>query len=187
MRKRIPGLVLATVLAGACAADAPKGPEFLTGDVTRFYEVFGAAGGHPTAEQLDRDYLAPGSPGLHEFATLRRVTGTRIAETIAAQPQTYLNAKRCLAALPAVKERLATAFARLATLYPEAKFPPVTIVVGRGRPVGITNPSGVTIGLEALCAADSLDPNIEDRFVHIIAHEYGHIQQSASLQALEPG
>ena len=114
MRTRILGLVLATVLAGACAADAPKGPEFLTGDVARFYQVFGAAGGHPTAEQLDRDYLAPGSPGLHEFTTLRRVTGTRTAETIAAQPQTYLNARRCLAALPAVKERLATAFARLA-------------------------------------------------------------------------
>ncbi|MES2128003.1 MAG: DUF2268 domain-containing putative Zn-dependent protease [Pseudomonadota bacterium] len=177
------------ILVATLASGAAPGAEVavLTDDVTRFYQVFEAAGGHPTPEQLERDYLAQGSQGLHEFARLRRVTGTRIAETIAASPQTYANARRCLAALPAVKARLADAFARLAALYPEAKFPPVTIVVGRGRPVGITNPSGVTIGLEALCAADFMDPNIEDRFVHIIAHEYGHIQQSASQQALEPG
>jgi uncharacterized protein YjaZ len=37
------------------------------------------------------------------------------------------------------------------------------------------------IGLEALCAVDYLNPNVEDRFVHVIAHEYAHVQQSAAL------
>jgi uncharacterized protein YjaZ len=60
-------------------------------------------------------------------------------------------------------------------------------VVGRGRPVGITNPAGVTVGLEALCAADFMNPNLEERFVHVIAHEYGHIQQPDDIQALEAG
>ncbi|MES2152487.1 MAG: DUF2268 domain-containing putative Zn-dependent protease [Pseudomonadota bacterium] len=174
-------------LTGAHGAEVTKGPDVLTGDVARFYQVFEAAGGHPTAQQLERDYLAPGSAALHEFVRLRRVTPERIAQAIATQPETYANARRCLIALPAVKTRLVLAFARLATLYPDAKFPPVTIVVGRGRPVGITDPSGVTIGLEALCAADFMDPNIEDRFVHVIAHEYGHAQQTAEIQALEPG
>jgi hypothetical protein len=183
-------LCLAALLLGvevAPATAAPKGPEILTGDVTRFYEVYEAAGGHPTAEQLDRDYLAPGTVGLHEFARLRKVTGARIAANIAAHPEVYTGARRCLAVLPGVKRRLTASFGRLAALYPEAKFPPVTIVVGRGRPVGITDSTAVTIGLEALCAVDFWDPNVETRFVRTVAHEYGHIQQPTALQLLEPG
>ena len=158
-----------------------------TDDLTRFYQVYEAAGGHPSAEQLDRDYLAPGSDGLHEFAKLRNVTGARIADTIAKSPEVYTNARRCLAAMPAAKRRLTRAFDTLARAYPEARFPPVTVLVGRGRPVGITNPAGVSIGLEALCAADFMNPNVEERLVHVIAHEYGHIQQPDDLQALSPG
>ena len=174
-------------LAGAAAAAPPKLPEIRTADVARFYALYDAAHGQLSAGTLQRDYLDPGSPSLHEFAKLRNVTGQSMAAELKTHPEVYANARRCLAALPGVKRRLTAAFARFAALYPEAKFPPVAIVVGRGKPVGITNPSGVSVGLEALCAADIMDPNIEDRFVHVIAHEYGHIQQSAALQALNPG
>ncbi|HEX3364444.1 DUF2268 domain-containing putative Zn-dependent protease [Phenylobacterium sp.] len=176
-----------TVAVCCPATAAPQRPDIRTEDVTRFFQIYDAASGHPGADQLDRDYLAPGTAGLHEFAQLRRVTGARIAETNEKTPQVYTGARRCLTALPGVKQRLTVAFGKLARLYPEAKFPPVTLLVGRGRPVGITNPSGVSIGLEALCAADFMDPDIEDRFVHNIAHEYGHIQQSPETQALEVG
>src|SRR5690606_39387977 len=71
-------------------------------------------------------------------------------------------------------------------IYPEATFPPVTIAVGRGRPVGIGHPTtGVQIGLEALCATDFLNPNVEDRFVHVIAHEFVHVQQDSALRSEE--
>jgi hypothetical protein len=36
-------------------------------DVARFFEAHDAAGGHPTAEQLQRDYLNAGSNGLHGY------------------------------------------------------------------------------------------------------------------------
>jgi uncharacterized protein YjaZ len=32
-----------------------------------------------------------------------------------------------------------------------------------------------------------MDPNVEDRFVHVIAHEYGHIQQLRAGDTDEPG
>jgi uncharacterized protein YjaZ len=35
--------------------------------------------------------------------------------------------------------------------------------------------------LEALCGVKYFDANVEDRFVHVIAHEYIHVQQSDSL------
>jgi hypothetical protein len=175
------------LLTMAVARPALAGPQILTEDVTRFYKIYDAAGGHPTAEQLDRDYLAPGTAGLHEFAKARNVTGARIADTIAKTPEVYEKARACMAVLPQVKRRLVTAFGKLARAYPEARFPPVTLVVGRGRPVGITDTSGVLIGLEAMCSATFMNPNLTDRFVHNIAHEYGHIQQPAEIQALNPG
>ena len=180
-------LAVAMLLSVVAGRPALAGPQILTEDVTRFYKVYDAAGGHPTAEQLDRDYLAPGTAGLHQFAKARNVTGSRIADTIAKTPEVYEKARACTAALPGVKRRLTTAFGKLAKAYPEARFPPVTLVVGRGRPVGITDASGVLIGLEAMCSATFMNPNLEDRFVHNIAHEYGHIQQPADIQAMNPG
>lgn len=156
-------------------------PEIRTSDVDRFYAVYDAAGGKPTVEQLQRDYLDRGSDGLDEFARLRRITGERVAAAIAERPQLYADARRCAAALPAVRDRLATALARLGALYPQAVFPLVTIAVGRGKPVGVGNAGGgVMIGLEALCAADFFTPDLEDRFVTVITHEYVHVQQPAA-------
>ncbi|GIL41567.1 DUF2268 domain-containing putative Zn-dependent protease [Roseiterribacter gracilis] len=186
MRASSFGAVAAILVLQTASAAAAAAPEIVTTDVTRFYQLYEATSAHPTVEQLDQ-YVVTGTPALQEFAKARNVTGARIAEKMAASPATYADARRCLAVLPAVSQRLTVAFAKLASVYPAAKFPPVTIVVGRGRPVGITSPAGVTIGLEALCAADFMDPNIEDRFVHNVAHEYGHIQQSDAQQALEPG
>jgi uncharacterized protein YjaZ len=72
----------------------------------------------------------------------------------------------------------------LGRVYSEAQFPPVTIAISRGKPVGVADSTGVMIGLEALCAINYLNPNIEDRFVHTIAHEYTHVQQAVRSPAL---
>lgn len=178
-------LLLCCLLAAGAAAAAE--PEIRTDDVTRFYVLYDANNGQPTAQQLESEYLAQGSPSLKEFAELRRVTGERIAERIAMDPAMYEDARACLDVLPAVERRLGEALAKLSSMYPDAEYPPVAIVVGRGRPVGIVNPSGATIGLEALCAADFMNPDLEDRFVYVIAHEYVHTQQVAAQDPPEPG
>lgn len=173
--------VLGAVFISAGAhAQPPRGPEILIEDVTRFYELYAATGGKPTAEQLERDYMAKATPSLVEFAKLRRVTAQSIAGRIAKDPAIYEKARACMQVLPSVKARLAASFATFADLNPEARFPPVAIVVGHGKPVGTANRDGLYIGLEALCAADFMNPDLEDRFVHVVAHEYGHVQQPAS-------
>jgi hypothetical protein len=191
--KRICVAVFIATLASATISGAPQsatsiasapdsGPVIQIEDVTLFYKVYDAAGGHPTADQLQHDYIDAGSDGLHHLADVRRVTGEAIAKNLAAHPEMYSDAKRCMAVLPRVRERLQTALLKLGQLYPEAKFPPVTIAVGRGKPVAIGSPvSGIQVGLEALCATNWLNPNVEDRFVHVIAHEYAHVQQARSL------
>lgn len=154
-----------------------------TEDVYRFYRIYDAAGGHPTVDQLQHDYIDQGSDGLRELEKIRNTTGQRIADAIAKEPQIYENARRCLAVLPQVRTRFAAALRKFAALYPEMKYRPVTIVVGRDRPVGVTDSKDgyIIIGLEALCMADWMNPDPEERFVHVLAHEYAHLQQPSSM------
>ncbi|MBB6093016.1 hypothetical protein HNQ60_001894 [Povalibacter uvarum] len=183
-RARIVFAISTVFCATICVAaeSMPAAPPIQTEDVERFFRIYEATEGRPTAEVLQRDYLDAGSEGLHQLAKLRNVTGVRIADMIAKNPAMYDKARECMKVLPRVRERLTVALGSLVRLYPQARTPPVTIVVGRGKPVGVAGPAtGIQIGLEALCATEWLNPNVEDRFVFVIAHEYIHVQQSAEL------
>jgi len=178
--------VLATAGAVISSPAAPlvsAGPVIHIGDVARFYKVYDAAHGHPTAQELQREYIDPGSPGLHHLSHVRNVNGETIAKAIASHPQMFADARPCMAGLPRVRKRVVAALDTLARLYPKAEFPPVTVAVSRGKPVGEADATGVIIGLEATCAAAYLNPNVEDRFVHEIAHEYVHVQQALQSPA----
>jgi Predicted Zn-dependent protease (DUF2268) len=166
----------------AKTAAAPVAPEIQVEDVYRFYRLYDATGGQPTADQLQRDYLDPGSDGLHNLAKMRNVTAARIADNVAKHPEIYSAARQCMAALPRVERRVQLALRKLGRIYPAARFPPVTIAVGRGKPVGIGSAAtGLQIGLEALCAVKWDDLPVEERFVRVIVHEYIHVQQFPAL------
>jgi hypothetical protein len=174
--------ITGAVRSGTSAASERKPePAIYIEDVERFYKIYDSADGHPTGDRIQRQYIDPGSDGLHQFANLRNISGATIAEALAKSPEIYSNAKGCIDVLPSVRLRLHGAFRKLGNLYPQAKFLPVTIAVGRGKPVAMTGPAGVFIGLEALCATDYLNPDLEERFVHVIAHEYTHVQQVPAL------
>lgn len=172
---KLTSLPLILLLGGA--AHASKGPEVRTSDVEQFYKLYEATGGKPSAEQLQA-YIDGGTEGFLAFAKMRTTTGERIAQSIEQRPQIYIEARKCAAVLPSVKRRLSQSLDRLKQLYPEAHLPPITLAVGRGKPVGTADQNGVMIGLEALCAANMLNPDFEDRFVYVIAHEYVHVQQA---------
>ncbi|HYC94151.1 MAG TPA: lytic murein transglycosylase, partial [Sphingomicrobium sp.] len=170
-------LLAAPLLSLLGAAQPTAGPPIHTVDVDRFYALHEATGGKPTAVQLQA-YIDGGTEGLRAFAKMRNTSGERIALALEKQPELYAKARECAVSLPVVKSRLDKALRRLTELYPEASLPPVTIAVGRGKPVGTADLNGVMIGLEALCAADFMNPDVADRFVYVIAHEYVHVQQS---------
>lgn len=158
-----------------------------TDDVTRFFSVLDASGGKPSAEDLQRGYLDTGTDALRSFTDSRIGSMERLARTIQDKPALFARARTCAAALPAIRKRVAKALDRLGTLLPSARFPPVTVLVGRGNSGGVTTEDGVVIGLEALCNADWMQPDVGDRFVHLIAHEYVHVQQpGASVDVARP-
>lgn len=172
---------LAVLMWSGCA-DAAS-PVVHTEDVTLFYQVYDAAGGHPTADQIQHDYIDKGSDGLRSFLKQRRTTAARIVQAIADHPQIYADARKCLAVLPRAKARVSAALTKLGMLYPEAQFPPVTVAIGRGKPVAIADESGVMIGLESLCAVTWMSPSLENRVTYVIAHEYTHVQQALASPA----
>jgi hypothetical protein len=181
MRIALAALAIAASAGAGCttvvSADPEPAPVIHIEDVASFYKLYDATGGHPTADQLQH-YLDTGSDGLHILAKERNVTGPRIAAAIAKYPEFYANARGCMAALPRVKQRLTVALATFRGLYPQMVNEPVTIAVGRTKPVGIADASGVMIGLEGLCAVTWSGSNVEDHFVRTISHEYGHVQQA---------
>jgi hypothetical protein len=176
--------LLAAFSATANAAPPAAPPAIRTDDVALFYKVYEAAHGNPTADALQRDYIDRGTPGLKHLAEIRNVSGATIAKAIAAHPQIFSDATRCMAVLPRVRQRIAAALNKLGHLYPKAQFPPVTIAISRGKPVAVADSTGVIVGLEALCAVNYLNPNVEDRFVHTAAHEYTHVQQALQSPVL---
>jgi hypothetical protein len=165
-------------------AQAHQPPAIHIEDVYLFYKVYDAAEARPSAEQLQHEYVDRGTDGLHRFFEQRHTTATSIADAIVAHPAVFADAKRCMVVLPRVRQRLDVALEKLGQLYPPAAFVPVTVAVGRGKPVGISDSTGVMIGIEALCAIGYLEANVEDRFVHVLAHEYAHVQQARSAPAM---
>jgi len=178
--RSVAALALAASLAGGMAQATPPSPVFQFADVERFYAVYDAAHGAPSAAVLQRDYLDQGSPELAYFAKARRVDGARMAAAIAATPEVYRNARSCAARLPMVRDRVSAGMARLGQLYPQAKFPPVAVLIGRARPVAIGDATGVYVSLEALCAWTTPDADEGRRMVQVIAHEYVHVQQAST-------
>lgn len=178
------GWIAAWLICANAVAAAPAPVEIRTDDVARFFALYDRTDGTPTAAQLQGEYLDRGTDGLREFVEARIGSAGKLARKIREEPQLYVEARTCAAALPDIRTRVDDAFVRLADIYPRASFPPVTLVVGRGTSGGTTTPSGVTVGLEVICGASWLGPDIRDRFVHLIAHEYAHVQQPGA--AVEP-
>lgn len=156
---------------------APPLAEIRTSDVDLFYSIYDAAGGAPSADALQRGYIDAASDGVRQFIPHRIKSAEALAKTISENRAVYEKARACIAALPAVRARLAGVFKKLAAVDPDAIFPPVIILIGRNNSGGTTGKSGVLIGLEVVCRSDWLQSSIEDRLVHIIAHEYAHLQQ----------
>lgn len=183
-RKALTSLIVLALAAAQAVMAIPAGAEPLvvTSDVDRFYEIYEASDGKPTADQLQREYLERGSEGLKHFARIRNITGERIAKAIADRPEIYVNARNCATVLPAARIRVDRALSLFSEMYAGARFPPVTVSVGRGRPVAVAGPNdGINIGLEALCATTFINPNVEDRFVRVMVHEFVHVQQNPAL------
>ena len=187
--KIAPGRLLAAtgLLAAALAHGATPPVALRTDDVERFYKLYDATHGHPTATELQAQYLDPGSEALHQYVVSRIDNATKLATAIEKRPDSYAQARTCLPGLTRTKAQLPGVFARMAELHAASTFPPVTFVIGRDSTGGTTTADGILIGLETMCRMTIMGPDVGDRFTHIIAHELAHVQQPAAQVDAPPG
>jgi len=151
-------------------------------DVERFYRLYDATDGKPSQLQLQKQYIDPGTEGLKVLMAKRDLTAASLYLSLSQAPNLYNEAKQCVSVLPTVKHRLIEAMNKLIEIYPQAKTPAITIAISDGRSAAIGYPdSGVQVALELMCAIKFINPNIEDRFVNVIAHEFAHVQQNPNF------
>ena len=176
--RRVASLFVAVAIGiFAARVEAAPSVEVRTSDVDLFYRIYDSAHGAPTGHALQSEYIDAGSDAVRQFVPDRIKSGDDLAAMIAKDRAVYDHARDCMSVLPAVKARLTGAFRKLAEIDPAATFPPVSILIGRNNSGGTTGKSGVLIGLEVVCRASWLQPDLTDRLYHLIAHEYGHVEQ----------
>lgn len=181
MMQSLFGVALLAAIPGQASESAPPHGgarvAIVTSDVDRFYALYDDPALASQPDVVATRYLAAPTPGLAEFMVMRRITPEKLAAALRDKRHVFDDARGCATHLPDVRTRLVAATDRLAQLYPAAKSPPITIAIGRATTAGTANAKGLYIGLEALCAAKFIEADDEDRFVHVIAHEYVHAQQ----------
>lgn len=171
-------------------AKTPADAQFVTTDADRFWRAYVAGG---NAYQMQ--YLDSASTAMREFASSRSVTAASLQQMASAY-KPYLDALRPWwhggrnndAAFATIRSN----YARLATLLPEATFPPVIFVVGRFSTGGTVNARGIIIGTEffgtdALAPVDGLNAFARNNqkswrsdLPLLVAHEHTHLLQMAA-------
>ena len=170
----------------------PMKAHLVTSDIPNFWRAFDKASLKDAADLFQKEYIDPGSPGLHGFLQARIVNGRALAATVAARPRYYAAIRESTLTLdqkPEIKEAIQASFRRLKEIYPEAIFPDVYFVIGRMNSAGTTDGGkGLLIGVE-MNARDESTPVDEltnwERAVigqiahlpNIVAHELIHIEQ----------
>lgn len=197
---RCRGILLVAFLAFATGTSAQQPPKpnqdpdaarLVTSDISVFWRVFDKAPLKDAAELFQREYIDPGTAGLHDFLRSRIQNGRYLAGTIAARPRYYAAIRGNTLAVdqtPAIKEAIRASFRRLKEIYPDAVFPDVYFVIGRMNSAGTVSSSGLLIGVEMNARSEStpVDELTDwERAVigqianlpNIVAHELIHIQQ----------
>ena len=197
---RYRGIFLAVFLVlwtGASAQQSParnQDPEaarLVTSDISGFWRVFDKATLKDAAELFQREYIDPGTAGLHDFLKSRIQNGRYLASTIAARPRYYAAIRESALSVDrnsGIKDAIRASFRKLKEIYPDAVFPDVYFVIGRMNSAGTVGPAGLLIGVEMNARSETTpideltdwERAVTGRIAnlpHIVAHELIHIQQ----------
>ena len=156
-----------------------------TADVDRFAVIFNRANGRPTAEQLQRGYLDPGSYGVHVFTPDRIIDARHLAEAVAKRPEFYARAiKTCLPIIKDTTDELRATYLAFHGLFPERPLPRLYLVVGADNSGGTAGPGAQVLGLETLCGLADTPEKLREIVRGFYAHETVHtFQRDPDIEA----
>lgn len=185
-------LLLAGLFAVLASPQVPPAEDPLTAtirteDADRFADLFERTNGRPSAEQLQREYLRPGSYGVHVFTPNRIRDATALAKAVAAQPERYARAVRtCLPIAKQATPELRAIYLALHGLFPERPLPRIYLVFGSGNSGGTADAGAQVLGLEVLCDLAKAPEELRNILRGFFAHETVHTWQG-DVQARQAG
>ena len=177
---------LGLMLAGAgqaAAQDRPPPADPLTAhvdvsDVERFAALWKKTNGHPTAAQIDSEYIQGGGEGVKVFTPQRIVDGANMERQIAAHHDWYEQAlDRCLPWVEQNDAQLRSIYLGLHGLLPEKPLPQIYVVIGATNSGGTAAPGAQVIGLEVACHEAPTPEKFADEMRTFFAHETAHTFQ----------
>lgn len=198
MRLRMLAAVMlaAAPVAGLHAQQQPPPADPLTvtvqdEDVQRFVKLWKKTSGHPTAAEIDADYIRPGSIGLRIFTPHRIIDGANMAKQIAAHHDWYEQALgKCLPWIAEHNADLRSIYLGLRGLLPEKPLPQIYMVIGGANSGGTAAPGAQVLGLEILCrdgpTSEAFTRGIRTFFAHETTHTFQGGDKDASLPGTEP-
>lgn len=175
--------LLAALWLASSASAQPEAVDPLTAeiqldDARRFVALFQRTDGQPTAEEIQREYLDPGSYGVDVFTPGRIVDAERLAARIAERPEDYRTAiETCLPMVEAANADLRSIYLGLSGALPEARLPQVYVLFGAGNSGGTAGPGAQVLGLEVLCRIAGEPDAMRRTLRHFFAHETVHVLQ----------
>ncbi len=150
-------------------------------DADHFATVFRAAGGAPSAAQLQAGYLDGAGRGVVAFTPDRIQNATNLAAAVAREPARYKYAiETCLPAVSGLRDEMRAVYLAYAGMLPGRRVPEVHVVFGAGNSGGMALPDVQALGLEVMCGPGTTVVQFREAMRRIFAHETVHSFQNPS-------
>jgi Predicted Zn-dependent protease (DUF2268) len=138
--------------------------QFITDDLVRFWQAFDQAQiVSDPASIYQREYLEPGSVGLHDFSQINEFDATSLTKVVASHPKFFAAIRHNTLSLTRharIQSQIKTHFRNLKRLYPSAQFQDVYFVIGALNSGGTVSLNGLLMGTE-INARDASTPIAE--------------------------
>lgn len=166
----------------------PDKAKIVSSDIDLFWKAYDKAKPENNINVFRDEYIRKGSIGLRDFTTTRIGSACGLVEVIEARPKYYASLRETSLKAATFQEPMRAAFRKLKSIYPDAVFPDVYLLIGKMNSGGTYTENALLIGVD-MYGITSNTPTDEltdwhkkvlkpiDEIPYIVAHELIHYQQ----------
>lgn len=166
----------------------PDMVQIVSSDIDLFWKAYDKAKPENNINIFRDEYLRKGSIGLKDFTEARIESACELVATIEARPKYYASLREVSQKASTFKEPMRKAFRKLKSIYPDAVFPDVYLLIGRMNSGGTYTENALLIGVDMYGMTPTTPKNELsdwhkqvlkpiDEIPYIVAHELIHYQQ----------
>lgn len=155
-------------------------------DITNFYKAFDLALEDTSNAQsiFEQNYFDVGTKGLKDFKKTKIQSSERFTRFVLRNQQFYKDIRPNIIQTEDLKERVLANFKTFQSLYPEAVFPDIYLLVGRFSSNGTISKRGLLIGTEILGKSDNIDTKKWNKNITRLSMKREHIPVTISHELI---